>query len=128
MYFRFFIFIFGSFPAIFSYKKSVYTLSTSLGIENTNLDKNILKEYSQNRTFVNHFIAGYKVLCIIQVIRHYYTRKNSYKAKYDKTFIVLLRFYFFTVRFECFAHIQLVLFCQPQFNKKSSCFDCKSSL
>ena len=61
MYFRFLIFIFGSFPAIFSYKKSVYTLSTSLGIENTNLDKNILSEYSQNSTFVNHFLAGYNI-------------------------------------------------------------------
>lgn len=61
MYFRFLIFIFGSFPAIFSYKKSVYTLSTSLALVNTNLDKNILKEYSQNSTFVNHFLGGYKI-------------------------------------------------------------------
>lgn len=62
MYFRFSIFIFGSFPAIFAYKKSVYTLSTSLGIENTNLDKNILSEYCQNSTFVNHFLGGYKIM------------------------------------------------------------------
>lgn len=121
MYFKIFIFILGSYTHFFDIKNPYIPCQPLQRLILLILTKIYYQSIVKIVLLSITFLLGIKS-CMIQVIRHYYIRKNTYKTKLKQTFIVLLRFYYITGRLEHLAHTQLVLFCQPQFNKKIELF------